>query len=553
MNLPEPIQKTYGALISDIEKGQIKIPQFQRNFVWHLQKSADLIDSIIKGYPIGTFIFWRTKERLRTIRDIGNVQLPEPKEGEFVDFVLDGQQRLTSLYASIKGIKIERENRKDDYSNIFINLDTKEDDETIVFVDIDGLTEHTYIKLKDLLDGQITYFFENFDEKYYEKIEEYKTRIKTYNFPIVQVKEIPIDIATEIFTRINIGGKSLSLFEIMVAKTFDIEKEFDLSDKFHSLIEKLEKNNYETISDSTVLQTVSILLTKECTKKQILKLEKNEFIAIWDTAIDAIKRAIDYFRDFYRIPVSKLLPYNSLIIPFSYFFYYHKDDRPSSEQQKYLLDFFWRISLTGRYSSGVEGKLAQDIKRIDDIVKNTLPKYDWSLNITPEYILDNGYFRVGSSFIKAILCLYAYHQPKSFQNNSIVRIDNSWLKQANSKNYHHFFPKSFLGKENKDWHIINHVVNITIVDDYLNKKVIGSKSPSVYMKEFEKDNTELSETMKTHLIDNIDEYGVWNDDYDKFLDCRLKLICSKLKKDIIEQKMDREKTTVLHEDYAEEE
>jgi uncharacterized protein with ParB-like and HNH nuclease domain len=66
MNLPEPQTRTFSSLVGEIEKGQIKIPQFQRDFVWTMQKSAGLIDSIIKGYPIGTFIFWRTKERLRS-------------------------------------------------------------------------------------------------------------------------------------------------------------------------------------------------------------------------------------------------------------------------------------------------------------------------------------------------------------------------------------------------------------------------------------------------------------------------------------------------------
>ncbi|MBN9983162.1 DUF262 domain-containing protein [Rhizobium laguerreae] len=84
-------------LLTDIERGQVKIAQIQRDFVWTIQKSAALLDSIIKGYPVGTFIFWWTKDRLRSVRDLGNTPLPETKEGETVSFVLDGQQRLTSL------------------------------------------------------------------------------------------------------------------------------------------------------------------------------------------------------------------------------------------------------------------------------------------------------------------------------------------------------------------------------------------------------------------------------------------------------------------------
>ena len=61
MTLPEPLTVTFSGLIGDIEKGLIKIPQFQRDFVWDIEKSANLIDSIIKGYPIGTFFFGKRK------------------------------------------------------------------------------------------------------------------------------------------------------------------------------------------------------------------------------------------------------------------------------------------------------------------------------------------------------------------------------------------------------------------------------------------------------------------------------------------------------------
>src|SRR4051794_13293828 len=82
MQLPQPTHAKYASLLNDIERGQIKIPQFQREFVWSLQASAALLDSVIKGYPVGTFIFWATKDRLRSVRDLGNVKLPSPKDGE---------------------------------------------------------------------------------------------------------------------------------------------------------------------------------------------------------------------------------------------------------------------------------------------------------------------------------------------------------------------------------------------------------------------------------------------------------------------------------------
>jgi len=553
MKLPEPISRTFTGLIADIEKGEIKIPQFQREFVWDMKKSAKLMDSIIKGYPIGTFIFWRTKERLRSIRDLGNFSLPALSESEFLDYVLDGQQRLTTLFATLKGLKIKRGEKLEDYDDIYINLEADEDnDDDVVVVDKENLDQAAIIRLKDLLYGELSLLFQ-FDKKYHPKLQDYRTRIESYNYSIILVRDAPLDIATEIFTRINEGGKPLTVFEIMIAKTFDSDKDFDLAEKYKKLIERLSEVDYETISDATVLQTVSILLEKECNKRTILKLNKHKFIDIWDDAVNAIEATVDYFKNFYRVPVSQMLPYNALIVPFAYFFYHHKN-KPTGDKQKYLQDFFWRASLGTRYTSGVEAKLAQDTKKIDVILKGELPRYDWAVDVSPEFIENNGGFSASRSYIKALLSLYAYFQPKSFVDDSLVRVDNNWLKQANSKNYHHFFPKAYLNKklnwESKDFYI-NHILNITIVDDYLNKREIGAKPPSQYMKSFSRKNRELPETMKSHLINDLDKFGIWDNDYEKFLKQRAKAISRELKKRVIEQEVDRTMSVEIQEDYAE--
>lgn len=552
MKLPEPQSLTFSSLINDVERGQIKIPQFQREFVWDIKKSADLIDSIIKGYPIGTFIFWKTKDRLRSVRNIGGFNLPEPQQGDFVNFVLDGQQRLTSLFAALKGAKITRENNKiDDYSNIYIDLDAKED-EQIIIIDISNKEEKTYIKITDLLYGGIR-LLATFPEEYLVLIENYKKVLESYLFSVILIHDAPLDIATEIFTRINVGGKPLTLFEIMIAKTFDEEKNFDLSIKFKELIDILRPIDYETISDATVLQTISMIISKDCSRKQILKLKKSEIIEKWDKIKDSIERTVEYFRNYYRIPVSKLLPYNALIVPFAYFFYFH-NDKPTGNKQKYLEDYFWRCSLSGRFSSGVEGKLAQDIKKIEFILYDKLPKYEWSIDISPDFIKNNGGFSAGRSYIKAILCIFAYYQPKSFIDNSIVNISNYWLKQANSKNYHHFFPRAYLRNKGEIEVNINHIVNITIVDDFLNKREIGAKAPSVYMKNFLDINDQINETMKTHLINDLSEFGVLEDNYDLFFTARLNVISNELQKRIIEQESDKKiAVNTFSDDYEENE
>ena len=549
VELPKPTTEHLSDLMGKVTSGRVKIPRFQRDFVWSLNKSASLLDSIIKGYPVGTFIIWKTKERLRSVRNVGSMDLPDPPEGDYVHFVLDGQQRITSLIAALRGETILRSNGKmEDFGCIVVDLEA-EDGEPIVRID-DKAGQRSVIDLKTLYDGNFADLMK-YDARYYGKLKEYSDTLKAYNFSVIEVNDAPIHIATEIFTRMNEGGTRLSTFEIMVAKTYDPKSGFDMAERFKALIEELDDVGYETLPDASILQTISLVLEGECKRKIILSLAKERIIDIWDRVMEAIKDAVDYLRDYYRIPVSNMLPYKALIVPFAYFFFKH-DGRPYGDKQRYLDDFFWRIALSERYSSGVETKLAQDVKRIDRIRDGNLPTYDWPIDASADFIRRNGRFGVGRSYIKAILCIYAYNQPKSFDNNVLVNIDNAWLRQSNSKNYHHFFPKAYLKKLGTEVEKIHHVLNITIVDDFLNKKRIKDRAPSDYMAEFKGINPQIADTMKTHLIGDLDRFGVWSDNYGAFLTERARLLSKEIGSRIIEREEDLRPQPDLINDILEE-
>jgi len=527
---PKPDSKKYTDLISEIQKGQIKIPKFQRDFVWSIDKTAKLLDSILKGYPIGTFILWETNERLNDIKNIGNLVLPPVPDDIKVQYVLDGQQRITSLYAAFLGASIQKEGEKKitNYGSIFVDLegDIDNNDEQII---VSEQPETKNITLKDLLNSKYSDLRENYSNEDIDKIQEYKETFTSYDFSTVVLRKEDIDSAIEVFTRINTGGQTLTLFEIMSAKTYDEEQQFDMQDRFQKLLKQLEISKYETISSTVILNVLGLILSKnkECKRKVVLQLDKQRIIDIWDDVISSLKESIDYFRSVYRIPVSTLLPYDALLVPFTYFFYHHKE-KPKGELIKYLEEFFWRISLSYRYSSSTESKLAQDIKRIDQILNGERPNYD-ELKVflsSPRDLIDTN-FSAGNSYCKAVLCLLAYSEPKDFQDNGKVILDNSWLKMANSKNYHHFFPKSYLRKQGIGNE--NSIVNITLVGADLNKRKIRAKAPSIYIQDFLDENAELHKSIKSHLIDNIDDFGIYSDDYAVFLEKRATSIYKALK------------------------
>lgn len=521
---PKPDSKKYTDLISEIQKGQIKVPKFQRNFVWSLDKTAKLLDSILKGYPIGTFILWETNERLNDIKNIGNLELPAIPDDIKVQYVLDGQQRITSLYAAFLGAKIQKEGEKKitNYAEIYVDLDGDVENNDDQIVISEKPEEGTFITLHEVLNfnENLLEIKEKFTDEQFKRIHQYSQTFSTYDFSTIVLRKEDIDSAIEVFTRINTGGQTLTLFEIMSAKTYDEEQDFDMEDRFQKLLKELEERKYDTISSSVILSVISLILSKnkECKRKVILQLDKQAIIDIWDDVISALKESVDYFRSVYRIPVSAILPYDSLLVPFAYFFYFHKE-KPKGEQIKFLEEFFWRMSLSFRYSSSTESKLAQDIKRIDEILKGNRPNYeDVKVYLSSPKDLIETSFSAGSSYCKAILCLLAYHEPKDFQDNGKVILDNSWLKVANSKNYHHFFPKAFLRKNNIGNE--NSLVNITLVSADLNKRKIKAKAPSIYIQDFLDENDELPTSIKSHLINDLDAFGIRSDDYLVFLEKR---------------------------------
>lgn len=155
----------------------------------------------------------------------------------------------------------------------------------------------------------------------------------------------------------------------------------------------------------------------------------------------ALFMAIDFVRAELRVPVSQLMPYPAILVPLAYFFHNTGNKKPRNEQVQLLQQFFYWAGLTERYSSGTEGKLAEDFNKMDAIAKGEMPSYqNTELSIDPRAIGEK-WFSAGNAYCKAVLCLLAYQQPRSFDTNGSVILDNSNLKIATSRNYHHFFQR----------------------------------------------------------------------------------------------------------------
>ena len=553
MNLPEPQSVTYSALISQIENGSIKIPQFQRDFVWPRDASAKLLDSIIRGFPIGTFILWRTSERLRSIRNIGGIELPTPAAGEHISYVLDGQQRLTSLFVSLKALQVKLGAEVRDYGNVFIDLLGGEDEEeTLVHLTDLEPEKQRCIMLAKLLHGDFQYLA-SFPPPQQEKISLYRKQFEGYQFSVIQVRDAPIEIATNIFTRLNTGGKALSVFEIMVAKTYDDARNFDLQERVQAIERRLAAVDFGALPPVTILHTAAACLKGDVSARGILRLSRKELIDRWEAIERALFAAVEYLRNFCAVPLARLLPFPVLVAAYAYFFFKTGEDRPNAQQRPLLKDFFWRVVLAGRYSASMESRLTNDLKKMDEFILAKPAHYEWPVDVSQRFIEQNGRFSANRSFIKGLLCLLAAHGPKSFDTGNPVRLRNNWLQRANSKNYHHFFPRAYMAKNSPNEEFrVNHIVNITLVDDHLNKRVIGAKAPSAYLEKIrtEGGDAQLATNLLTHYID-LAQDGVLANDFNLFFEHRVAAFSAALRQQIIPQAGDAAATILPEEDETE--
>ena len=533
-----PTHYTSSILLSEIKQGKIKIPQFQREFVWERERSAKLIDSILKGYPLGTFIFWKTQERLRAVRNIGGLDLPTPPDGEFTYQVLDGQQRLTSLVAAMEGITL-----KEDFGEICVDLDTDPGSEDpIVYSRPSQMPKgHTAISFKQMITaGPLALTRAYPSEPHLEMIQRHRNQFNAYPFPAVELSDASLSIATEIFTRLNVGGRSLTGFEIMVAKTWDETRGFDLLERVKQMDGELAQVNYGNLDHQLFVQMVVAIAHKSIRTKDMLEMRRSEFIDTWPVAMQALRAAVDFCRSDLLIPVRALLPSERVLIPLAYYFHI-SGANPVGEAKRRLVDLFFRIGLSERYSGTTETRIAQDLRAVVEISQGKQPVYDYGVNASAESIRLNGHFRAGRSFIKTLLCVLTACGPRDFHTSGRVLLENALMKQKNSRNYHHFYPTAHLDKAGEVLPS-NHIANITLISANLNKNLIRAKAPTKYLAEFSLQNSNLINDLKTHLIT---EAVLKSDDYSAFFNARNDALARELQGRLIPQQRDLGTAEVL--------
>jgi len=543
-----------GQLVNEkLAKDQILIPTFQREFVWEPEKVLKLWDSILNFYPIGSILYWVTDSYLHTHRKLGGFEFPHDEDAvrKFKEwaYILDGQQRATSLLVSLLGGKGRIK-------------DGEEFDYTLYFDATDGtfffksefekrkskVNPAFLIRLKDVPGWNISFYRriageDGYNETVEQNLQKLERVFKEYKLVLVKIKGVDVNEVCEIFERINQEGKKLDPVDIIVARTYRNEdpqtgqKMFYLRDNLKDLKEVLtsQGNKFQNLSDLTIVQMVSICLRKEearsrksfgITPKALDNLRTEDLEDNWGTSEKTIFETIKFLSDL-KVWGPNMLPFVYLLLPLCH--YLHNNNSPNRNLAK---QWFWRTAF------GVE-----DFRRADQVYKYCTEYFDKlergetvtiePLQISKVRLVQSSYY-YRSALSRAVLAFLAKQNPRDFSDPDAEVLDSVYLLLSQAPNLHHIYPRNFLQtvKGLPSDAPIDSLMNICYLRAKTNIK-IGDKNPLHYFREFEGVRN-FEETLKSHLVPvEFMQRSEFNpDDYRDFLIARAELLCKRLESEL---------------------
>jgi len=573
------------SLLENVHNGSYVIPYFQRAFEWQPRMVCELFESILQNYYAGLILFWdlNPEETRKEIWDpIWGADLSlTPKKA-----VLDGQQRLASLYYAIYNPKKKFPNRYS-YYVFFMNLNKtlNEDYEDVItykyysiyqswedirknkdsWVDtgifpisllsaIDpNISNQEYIYSAEC-EGLLNMFIEKNKDKLPKGITTHKVflvfnRILKYNFvsyPLSSDRSSP-DICN-IFARVNAKGMRLSTFDLMNAflypkgvklrkelwenLNYELLKEIDpgMNEYLLKLISLVKQNYCSSKYIYNLIPGEKIIRKDEFGKKyeDILVNDGEEFKNLWKNSCKYAERARKIIMNDFAAIKTEFIPNTTIVPVLGAILWEYKGDPDNINFKNNLKRWYWSAVLSEDYSGSSDSVMAKDFrdwKEWISIGKN-IERID---RINMEFInnLNLKNVRKGSAQYKAIVCLLALNHAVDFYKEWVVgKGDFSY----NNINDHHIFPKKVKEldpEKNKTFNETkDFIVNKTLLLDETNIK-IKNKKPSQYIKDMiEKHGSEnkVKEIFKRHLITEKAYEYMEEDDFDNFIVEREKAI-----------------------------
>ncbi len=505
-------------IVDRIKEGDIKIPAFQRGFVWDQEQIIELLDSIYNNYPIGSILLWSSLERLKSSRNIGGLKLPSREPAYPVNYVLDGQQRLSSIFAVFCGQR-EYEPASNGYTpdpNLFELSFRFADEKFIPTPDADGASPS--IRLSSLLETEAFFgAIENLPRETHSAAKQLFSRINNYEIPVVTISRRSKAEVGVIFERINSTGTTLTTLDLLVAWTWS--EDFHLQEAINELTETLEAKGFGDIPDKVILQALGAVLLSDTRTKTVLSLNPDDVRRSFERVGQSIAAAVDFLSTDCGVQSLDLLPQTQQIVPLSHFF--GKQEHPTAAQIQALRKWFWKTAFSRRYSAQTDDKMNNDIAFMDKVLSgDNSGLKDYSHDITRDDLIRQK-FTKSHPYARALLLLMAQKIPLNLTNGAKIDLGEA-LSAFNRKEYHHIFPRASLRTRGVSTDRINSLCNFCFLPSVANKK-ISQRKPSDYIFTLVPDE-HRKEILESNLMPlRMEVYK--KDNYDEFLNLRAELIC----------------------------
>jgi len=534
-----------------IHNRQMALPDFQRDFVWDPAMTDELIESLINNFPAGTLLWVKNgKELLFRPRA---VQDAPPLDGSSPAYlILDGQQRLTSLYQAFYGVGTHR---------FFLNLGSLEDGsldlEDAAFFERSERASKSVGRIEEQADNLIFPMGRLFTNGGFEgwTTDVLRLRAKTsddlielssrlgslrtlwlkpvedYEFPYVELDEnTPGAAVCTIFETLNRTGVKLGVFDLLAARFWP--KKVDLRDMWAKASSKHKLLGVFQIDPYYVLQVVNLLepgVDKDGHPKapsikrgEILTQSYSQAQSAWDRAVDGLAQVLDILRDDCGVAAARWLPYNTMLIPAAAAWAAQspvaKGAQVGANRAK-LVRWFWCASIGQRFENAPNSQAAKDFVELrrwmtepDAAPPETVQAFSFEASqLRTTTVRQRAVYR-------ALMCLVIHNGAQDFHKRG--RISTQLLNDSeNWVDDHHIFPQGYLDPRGVPSVLRDSILNRTLIDKLTNIR-IGKRAPSDYLSEIRgawSSGPEFEQLLESHLLPTGEKSPLLADDFDAFL------------------------------------
>jgi len=482
-------------IVSELDRGGIKIPEIQRSYVWKRSQIARLLDSIYEGYPAGSVLLWDTGNEIQ-MRNMATDLGRDMKSDFAPKILLDGQQRLTSL-----GRVFDRNSDRSD--RILFNVI----DETFEPYSPRNAADPRWLDVTELLTGNLSEL-DALDRLYDAKVLDRSDRehrneihgrlkklsaIREFQFPVEIVREDDLETVTEIFIRVNSGGTRLREAELALAR-LAWKLPGSIVGPFQELENECEARGFDL--DSRFLMRALVSTATRQSRFRDLKAfwEKPsaEIEAYWSKAEKGVRLALDFVEGNVGVPGSEFLPTAMALIPLMVVF--SQREHLTGDEEKALRRWFLIASAFSRFSAKSETVLNQDLTMLGtkcDNIQGLLGQAINDLRATPKVTAqDLELAGTNSPFFPLAYLAVIRRDAKDWFKGIKIRRDS--FSEDQKIELHHIFPKKHLNAMNVDRYKRDEMANIAFLGQRANRKILASKPEEYLIEVAETDEARLA-------------------------------------------------------------